>query len=202
MLSISMQTPYQVDAECWWCWLLLSSPPTYQKNARKLVTPSLSHHYKTSHYTLQAGTHSSEGTSLLWPSLPGKEIKLFFATSAKTLSPRFNSVLIQRLDLSSNWHPMWGQLGDGPRSFLWLDQTLQDFLQASISWEWSIEEFLWRPDCLKPLPRKAKPWSYLVLLVGTPRWEWAAAKATFALKTLPYSSFPSHSELSTPWNSI
>ena len=63
---------------CWWCWFLLSSPPTYQENAYKLVTPSLSHYYKTSHYTLQVGTHSFESISLLWPSLPSKEIKLFF----------------------------------------------------------------------------------------------------------------------------
>ena len=38
-------------------------------------------YYKTSHYLLQVGTHSFEGTSLLWPRLPGKAIKLFFSTS-------------------------------------------------------------------------------------------------------------------------
>ena len=58
--------------------------------------PSLNHYYKTPHYPLQVGTHSLEGISPLWPPLPGKAIKLFYSTSLKTLSPRFNSVLGSR----------------------------------------------------------------------------------------------------------
>ena len=48
--------------------------------------------YKTPHYPLQVRTHGFEGISPLWPPLSGKGIKLFFSTSPKTLSPRFNSV--------------------------------------------------------------------------------------------------------------
>ena len=71
--------------------------PTYlttsqSENVHELITPSLNHYYKTSHYRLQVGTHSFEGISPLWPPLPGKAIKLFFSTSPKTLSLRFNSV--------------------------------------------------------------------------------------------------------------
>ena len=53
--------------------------------------PSLNHYYKTSHYPLQGGTHSSEGRSPLGP-LCLAAVKLFFSTSPKTLSLRFNSV--------------------------------------------------------------------------------------------------------------
>ena len=91
------------------CWMLMMLTSTFLTTNRseecpQLVTPFLSHYYKTSHYTLQVGTHSFESISLLWPSLPGKEIKLFFSTLAKTLSPRFNSVLEYR-----GW--IWLQVG-------------------------------------------------------------------------------------------
>ena len=42
-----------------------TSPPTNQKNIYDLITPSLTHYYKTSHYSLQQGTHSFGGTNLL-----------------------------------------------------------------------------------------------------------------------------------------
>ena len=75
--------------------ILLISPPTHQKNTlknvHKLITLSWNLNYKTYH-PLQAGTHSSEGMSPLWPPLPGKAVKLFFSTSPKLLSLRFNSV--------------------------------------------------------------------------------------------------------------
>ena len=41
------------------------------------------------------GTQFLKGTSLLYPPLPGKSIKLFFSTSPKTLSPRFSSVQVK-----------------------------------------------------------------------------------------------------------
>ena len=67
-------------------------PPTSQKKVHELITTSSNHYYKTPHSPLQVGTHSFEGISPLWPPLPGKAIKLFFSTSPKTLSSRFNSV--------------------------------------------------------------------------------------------------------------
>ena len=56
---------------------------------------------KIPHYPLQGGTHSSEGTSPLWPPLPGKAIKLFFSTSSKTLSRCFCSALVNRGGVSA-----------------------------------------------------------------------------------------------------
>ena len=58
------------------------------------ATPPLG--YKTPHRLPLVGTHSSEGISLLWPPLPSKAIKLFFFTSPKTLSLRFNLVSVFR----------------------------------------------------------------------------------------------------------
>ena len=76
------------------------TPNQSEKCAHKLITPSLNHYCKTSHYPLQVGTHDFEGISLLWPPLSGKTIKLFFSISPKTLSPRFNSVWAYR---GQNW---------------------------------------------------------------------------------------------------
>ena len=56
---------------------------------------------------LQVGTHSFEGISQLWTPLPGKAIKLFFFTSPKTLSPRFNLV-------------------SGYKNWIWFHYHLQD----------------------------------------------------------------------------
>ena len=66
--------------------------------------PSLNQDYNTPHYLLQGRTHSSADFNPLWPSLPGKAIKLFFPTSPKTLSLRFNSVSWYRgqIQLHSN----------------------------------------------------------------------------------------------------
>ena len=72
---------------------LVTSPPTNQKNVHQLITPSWNHYCKTPHYPLKVRTHSFEGISLLCPPLPGKAVKLFFSTSPKTLSLRFNAVL-------------------------------------------------------------------------------------------------------------
>ena len=54
----------------------LTSPSANQKNAHKLIMPSLNHYYKTPHSPLQVGTHSFEGISPLYPSLPAKATKL------------------------------------------------------------------------------------------------------------------------------
>ena len=59
-------------------------------------------------------THNFEGISPLWPPLLGKEMKLFFFISPKTLSPRFNSVLGYRGQLQLQYHSgdikVWGIL--------------------------------------------------------------------------------------------
>ena len=47
MLSSSLKTPDQLEAEVWWCWLPLTPPPTNQKKVHELITPSLNHYYKT-----------------------------------------------------------------------------------------------------------------------------------------------------------
>ena len=73
-------------------WLPLTSPPTNQKTARELTTPSLTHSCKTPHYPLQVWTHSFEDRSPLRPSLPGKVVKLFFSASPRTLPQRSDSV--------------------------------------------------------------------------------------------------------------
>ena len=70
MLPTGTQTPDQLELEGWWCWLLLTSPPTNQKNVPKLIMPLVNDYYKTSHYPLQVGTHGFEGISPLWPPLP------------------------------------------------------------------------------------------------------------------------------------
>ena len=49
-----------------------------------------------------------EGISPLWPPLPGEAIMLFFSTSPKTLSPRFNSVLGYRGQIRLQFsHLIW-----------------------------------------------------------------------------------------------
>ena len=63
-------------------------------------------------------THNFEGISPLWPPLLGKEMKLFFFTSLKTLSPRFNSVLGYRGQVQLQYHSgdikFWGILCHEP----------------------------------------------------------------------------------------
>ena len=64
------------------------------------------------------GGHSFEGTSLLWPPLPGKAI---CSTSPKTLTPWFSSVLMYRGWVSATssltslgshlWHYLWKDSG-------------------------------------------------------------------------------------------
>ena len=104
MLLTSMQTPEQLDLKVEWCGLLLTSPPTHQKNVHKLITLfeqllenfSKKKKKKTSHCLPQVGTHGFEGMSLLCPPLPGEAIQLFFSTSPKTLSLRFDLALVYR----------------------------------------------------------------------------------------------------------
>ena len=86
-MPASTQTPDRLEPEGWWGWPCL--PPASRKSVHKLITP---HNYKTSHYSLQVGTHDFEGISLLWLPLPGKAIKLFFFNFTQK-SQRFNSVL-------------------------------------------------------------------------------------------------------------
>ena len=67
-------------------------PPitTHRKNAHELITLSLNHFYKTSHCSLQVGTHSYEGISPLWPLLPwqsNKDILFYFAPSPLKIWP-------------------------------------------------------------------------------------------------------------------
>ena len=97
MLPHNTHTQDRLEPEGWWCQLPLTSPPTNQKKVHELTTPSsLNHYYKAPRYPLQVGTLSFESVTALWPPLPGKAIKLFFSTSPKTLSLRFNSVSVYR----------------------------------------------------------------------------------------------------------
>ena len=74
--------------------LPLTLPPTNQKTAHELTSPSLNHYCKTFYLTAPPRSeHSFEDISPLCPLLRGKPIKLLFSTLPKTLSPRFNSVL-------------------------------------------------------------------------------------------------------------
>ena len=66
--------------------------PHHQPIRRTSTSWSRLLYYKTPHYPLQVRTHSFEGIIPLWSPLPGKAIKLFFSTSPKTLSLRFNTV--------------------------------------------------------------------------------------------------------------
>ena len=78
---------------------MLTSSYLTTNPSEMLITSSLNQYYKTPHYPLQVRTHSFEDVRPLWPCLPGKAIKLFISTSLKTLSPKFNCVGVQRLDL-------------------------------------------------------------------------------------------------------
>ena len=91
--KLTLCCPQALKPEGWWCWFRLTSPPINQKNVHKLIMPCLNHYYESPHHTLQVGTCTFEGISLLWSPLPGRAIKLFFSTSPKTLSLRFNLVL-------------------------------------------------------------------------------------------------------------
>ena len=87
--------------------------------------PSLNHYYKISHYPLQVGTRSFEGISPLWPPWPGKAIKLFFSTSPKILSPRFN--------LASGYRG-WIQL----QRLVWMDAKDQNLCVWLTTWEGAL----------------------------------------------------------------
>ena len=95
MLPTSTQTPDQLDLNIDDTY---SCSPHHQSVRRLSMSWSLSlnHCYKTSHYLLQVRTHNFEDIGSLWPSLPGKIIKLFFSTSTKNFSPKFDSALVQR----------------------------------------------------------------------------------------------------------
>ena len=54
-----------VGSEGWWCWFLLTSPPSHQKNVHKLIMLSSNNYYKISHHLLQVGTHSFKGINPL-----------------------------------------------------------------------------------------------------------------------------------------
>ena len=104
-LPPSTKTPGQLEPEVWWYWLPHNSPPSHPEIRRMstiwshplwiitiklLTTPS------------RFRPHSFEDFSRLRPPWPGKAIKLFFSTSAKTLPLSFNSVLgVQKPDSAS-----------------------------------------------------------------------------------------------------
>ena len=81
MLPTSTQIPGHLEPEGWWYWLLITSPPTNQKNVHELITLSLNHYHKTSHYPRQVRANSFEGISPLWRPLPSKAENLSFSTS-------------------------------------------------------------------------------------------------------------------------
>ena len=87
--------------------------------------------------------------------LPGKARKLFFSTSPKTLSPRFNSALVHRGWVSaSNWVPnvglTWGWPHRGPLAQsdalrfspcqpLSREQGLENSFRGQITWDPCLE---------------------------------------------------------------
>ena len=85
--------PRPVGSEGWWGF---ASPPTHQKNVHENIVFSLNNFYITLHYLPQVGTHFFTAMSPLWPSLTGKALKLFFSTSPRTLSLRFNLTPVYR----------------------------------------------------------------------------------------------------------
>ena len=60
------------------------------------ATPPLNRCHKTPHQTPLGWDTVFEGRSPLCPPLPRKARKLFYSTSPKTLSPRFDSALVYR----------------------------------------------------------------------------------------------------------
>ena len=103
LLPTSKETADLLEPQGWECWLPLTSPPANQNNVQS-CSCRLWTRITTLLTTCSKGTHSFGHFSLLWPSLAGKVIKLFFPTSPKTLSPRFNSVSWYRgrIQLHSN----------------------------------------------------------------------------------------------------
>ena len=66
---------------------------------------SLNHHYKTAHQIPLGWNTECWRLCPLWPSLPGKEIKLFFSTLPKSLSPRFDlATSVQRPRFRHHYH--------------------------------------------------------------------------------------------------
>ena len=61
------------------------------------ATLPLNHCYETPHQVFLGWDTQFSGTSLLWPPLPSKAIKLFFSNSPETLSLRFNLASVQSL---------------------------------------------------------------------------------------------------------
>ena len=100
-----------LELEGWWCWLPFTSPPTNQKNVHELITSTLNHYYKISHYCLQLGTHSFEGISPLLPSLSGKAKNCSFLPCQKTVSKNQFGVKVQRLD-SALVQDLWNHSTD------------------------------------------------------------------------------------------
>ena len=128
------QTCRPIGTEGWWCWLLLTSPPTHQKNVHKLIMPFLNNYYKTSHSLPQVGAHGFEGISPLGPPLPGKVIKIFFLilksyTSEIWLTMMYREAkLLASIDLSS--HADTEALG-AARSWSSMLYQLRDLSQVS-----------------------------------------------------------------------
>ena len=58
MLPTSTETPDPLEQEDWWCWLLLTSPPTHQNKVHELIMPSLNCYCKASHSSLQGRMHT------------------------------------------------------------------------------------------------------------------------------------------------
>ena len=74
-----MKTPDLLERESWWCWLLITSPPTNQKNVHELIMPSLNHYYnQTFPYSFQGRTYSFQGISSLWPPFAWQSSKAIF----------------------------------------------------------------------------------------------------------------------------
>ena len=98
-----------VGPEGWWCWLLLTSPPTHQENVHDMIMRSLNHYFKTSHYLLQVGRHNFEGMSPLRSLLPGKVIKRPFSTSPKAVSEiQFHTGVQRSWVFGIIWWWWWG----------------------------------------------------------------------------------------------
>ena len=120
------------------------------------------------------GTHSFEGISPLWPSLPGKAIRLFFSTSPRTLVSKikfgagYRGLIWHQCDrewLAESWY-ICCHLSQGSfRSSYQITQLQYSktvLWKCAIDWKWKQSNYLIFPLWLwRECPLLAKPFPVL-----------------------------------------